>query len=447
MVHLCKMGKGLQKINFTIGEQGLTHYAGMVLIHSFCKSLDLKRFFQIYIPLSHRNTYYHSSELLLAHFYFTMAGLARLTNAQLLKHNGLIPAMVGLKHFPSDQALRRFIKGMTPQDLQLIRKAHQIIRDYLFLHPQTLTTAIADMDSTVLTVYGHHEKAEVGYNTYKRGRRSYHPLLAFESHLQMSLSGELRPGNLSDRSKGVIPFVGSFLDKIPGTIAASRTRVRADSGFCSWPMIEFLEGKRVGYVIVARVTKPMRAMLPGLRYRVFNHEEQFAVATFIYHPQGWKIPHQFISIRHQLPPEGQDPDRHLLEVDRFDYHVLVSNLDLHPEFAWHFYSDRANLENRIKELKYDFSLNQIPTRSFLANEVQMELLLMEYDLFRCFQILCLPPEYQNKTLDTIRDKILMLPAKLVSSGHSHTLKLPAGTADIKLFNLISENIKKVKALI
>jgi hypothetical protein len=418
----------------------------MSLIHSLCKSLDLKRFFQIYIPLSHRNTYYHTSELLLAHFYFTLAGLARLSNAQLLKYNGLIPAIVGLNHFPSDNALRRFIKGMTPRDLQLLKKAHQHIRNYLFLYPQSLTSAIVDMDSTVLTVYGHQEKAEVGYNTYKRGRRSYHPLVAFESHLQMSLSGELRPGNLSDRSKEVLPFVGSILDKLPSTIAASRTRIRADSGFCSWPMIEFLEGKRVGYVIVARVTQPIRFKLPGLRYRIFNHAEQFAVAEFTYQPQGWKIPHQFIAIRRKLPPDGQNPDRHLLRVDRFDYHVLVSNLEIQPEFIWHFYSDRANLENRIKELKYDFSLNQIPTRSFLANEVQMQLLLMEYDLFRCFQILCLPQEYQNKTLETIRNKILMLPAKLVSHGHSNTLKLPKGIVDINLFKSIEKNIKKVKPL-
>lgn len=440
------MGKGLQKINYTVGEPGLTHYAGVSLIHSFCKSLGLKRFFQRYIPLSHRNRYYHTSELLLAHFYFTLAGLVRLSNAHLLKYNGLIPAIVGLDHFPSDNALRRFIKGMTPNDLQLIKKAHQTIRNYLFLYPQPITSAIVDMDSTVLTVYGHHEKAEVGYNTYKRGRRSYHPLLAFESHLQMSLSGKLRPGNLSDRSKEVIPFVESILNQLPATIASSRTRIRADSGFCSWPMIEFLEGNRVGYAIVARVTQPMRSLLPGLQYRIFNHMEQFAVAEFAYHPQGWKVPHKFIAIQHQLPPEGQQPDRHLLQVDRFDYHVLVSNLEIQPEFVWHFYSNRANLENRIKELKYDFSLNQIPTRSFLANEVQLELLLLEYDLFRCFQLLCLPPQYQNKTLDTIRNKILMLPAKLVSHSHCNTLKLPSGIVDISLFKLIEKNIGKVKPL-
>jgi hypothetical protein len=37
---------------------------------------------------------------------------------------------------------------------------------------------ILDWDSTVQTKYGHQEGAAVGYNPQKRGRRSFHPLLA-----------------------------------------------------------------------------------------------------------------------------------------------------------------------------------------------------------------------------------------------------------------------------
>ncbi len=46
------------------------------------------------------------------------------------------------------------------------------------------TRAIFDLDSTVLTVYGRQERAEVGYNPEKRGRPSYLPLLCFEGNMQ-----------------------------------------------------------------------------------------------------------------------------------------------------------------------------------------------------------------------------------------------------------------------
>jgi len=36
-----------------------------------------------------------------------------------------------------------------------------------------------NLDSTILTRYGHQEGAHKGYNPHKKGRPSHHPLLAF----------------------------------------------------------------------------------------------------------------------------------------------------------------------------------------------------------------------------------------------------------------------------
>jgi hypothetical protein len=441
------MGKGLQKIMFSVGDHGITHYGGLVLFHQFCKSLRLKRYFQQSLRLSHRPTHFHSSELLLAHFYLTLAGISRLNHTSLLRHNGLIPPLLGLSRFPTDNTLRNFLRGFTAQDMDQLHKAHDVLRHRMLSHPHLLSTAIVDCDSTVLTVYGHQEQAEVGYNPAKRGRRSYRPLLAFESHLKTSLMGQLRPGNLSDRDKDVVPFVKAALEKLPSVIATSRIRVRTDSGFYGWPLIRFLDGEKIGYAIVAQCTKPIQNLLPGLPYRLFNRQEQLSCARFSYQPHDWKQPHPFIAIRHRLPPEGQAPDRKLLTIDRFDYHVIVSPLDMESEAVWHFYRGRADLENRIKELKMDFFLTNIPTRTFIANQVQLQLLMMEYDLFRWFQVLCLPPSHQNKTLETIRRDLLLLPARLISSGHKNILRLPEGLTDQPLFNSVFSKAGKVKPLI
>lgn len=441
------MGKGIQKINITVEKQGLTHYAGMVLLHQFCKSLALKRYLQQYVKLSHRPTHFHSSELILAHFYFTMAGLERLSHTPLLRYNGLIPPLVGLSRFPSSNTLRNFLKGFTSQDLEQLSKAHDFVRSRIMITPHLLSTAIVDFDSTVLTVYGQHEKASKGYNPVKRGRRSYRPLFAFESHLKTSLLGDLRPGNLSDRAEDVIPFIQTALDKLPTTIARSRTRIRADSGFYSWKTIHFLDGEEIGYAIVAKCTKPIQYKLPGLRYRSFNQHSHLSCARFFYTPLGWEQEHKFIAIRRLLPPEGQEPDRKLLVIDRFDYDVLVSNLDLDPESIWYFYRGRADLENRIKELKADFFLTKIPTRTFVANQAHLQLLLLEYDLFRWFQLFCLPPSHQDKTLERLRKDLFLLPARLTSSGHKNILKLPKGLTDAPLFKQVLSKAAKVKPLI
>ncbi len=45
-----------------------------------------------------------------------------------------------------------------------------------------------DIDSTVRGVYGKQEGAEKGFNSIKKGQRSYHPLLTFVSETNERLA-------------------------------------------------------------------------------------------------------------------------------------------------------------------------------------------------------------------------------------------------------------------
>lgn len=441
------MGKGLQKIHFTFREKGLTFLGGFPVIHQFAKSLNLKRFFQRYLNLSHRNNYFHWSDLLLSHFYYTMAGMERLDHLTSIKNNGLIPELTGLPQLPGTRAMRDFILTMTPEDLTQIERAHDIIRARIFQYPHILTSATLNFDSSVLTVYGNQELAEVGYNPFKHGRKSYHPVFGFENHLRISLNGELRSGKKTNKSE-VIPFIETALQKIPSTIAISRTRIRADAGFYCWPTIQFLDGNGYHFVIVAQVTPPIKFRLPGLRYRIFNHSEKLAIAEFQYQPQGWKKAFRFIGMRYPLPSESERSQRTLLKIDRYEYHVFVTNLDLAPEHVWYFYNVRAAVETYgIKELKTDFFLSKIPTRKFLANQAHLKLLLLDYDLFRWFQMLCLPEQFQRKTLKWVRRNILVAPGKFTTPGHKNILKFQKDHPNKKLLKQIYHNAQKVRSLL
>lgn len=440
------MGKGLQKIHFTFGEKGLTFLAGFPIIYQFAKSLNLKRFYQTYLHLSHRNTYFHWSDLLLSHFYYTIAGVERLDHLTSMRFNGLIPELTGLPKLPGTRAMRDFILNMTQEDLAQIERVHDIIRQKIFRYPNIITSATVDFDSSVLTVYGNQELAEVGYNPYKHGRKSYHPLFGFESHLGTSLIGELRPGKQKDK-ESVIPFIKAALDKTPSTIAVSRTRARADAGFYCWQTVRFLDENHYGFVIVAQVTRPIKLRLPGLRYRIFNHQCKLAITEFRYQPHGWKKAYRFVVMRYQLLPEPETSQRTLFKTDRYEYHVFVTNLDLGPEYVWYFYNDRAAVEIDIKELKMDFFMSKIPTRKFLANQVHFKLLLLDYDLFRWFQMLCLPEQLQSKTLKWIRRNILVAPGKFTTPGHKNILKFQRNHPNEKLLRQIYQKAQKVRSLL
>lgn len=83
------------------------------------------------------------------------------------------------------------------------------------------------------------------------------------------------------------------------------------------------------------------------------------------------------------------------------------------------------MELLIKQLKGDYALGSIPTRHFFANATYFHLLLLAYNLVNWFKRLCLPPEFQAATLQTLRSKILLMPAQLRRVGNRPSLALPA----------------------
>jgi hypothetical protein len=98
---------------------------------------------------------------------------------------------------------------------------------------------------------------------------------------------------------------------------------------------------------------------------------------------------------------------------------------LRPLHLWRFYNDRAGVALLIKQLKGDYAMGNIPTRHFFANETYFPLLLLAYNLVNWFKRLCLPPAFQNATLQTLRHQILLMPAQLRRADNRPSLALPA----------------------
>lgn len=433
------MAKGLRKLQIIVGEENLTHFGGIFLIHWFCKKLKLKRILQRGIQFNQRVGLYHPTDLILAIIYAIIAGIHRLSKTKILQGNGSFQKIVGFKSFPYASSLRRFLKRTNPQIISGINRIHDNLRLKMFYLPHPRTSILLDFDSTAVTVYGKHiEGAEVGYNPGKKGKRSYHPLVCFEYHTKDFWHGILRPGNVYT-SFGATQFLQECLAKIPPYIY--RIRIRADSGFFDHEFIEPLDEKGIGYVVVAKLTKTIKGKLPGLHYRKFK--KNWSVAEFCYTPYGWKKSHRFVVVRRKLPdkPQGQPT---LFTLERYSYQVFVTNLTLKPENIWYFYRARASIEVHIKELKQDFFLTKIPTNKLLANQMYFSLLLFAYNIVNWFKRLCLSKQLQKTTLETIRTDIFVLPAKLARSGSRNLLKIPKEYISTHMLNYIMQRIENLK---
>lgn len=395
----------------------------MWLIQRFCNKLGLRRLIQRHVRVGGRTGAYQPAELILALLYAIIMGLRRINKTDILQYNGAFLEMLGLKRFPDQSTLRRFLKRLSPKSIRQFARLHDSLRAYLFALPRQRTSLVFDLDSTVLIVYGRAEGARVGYNPKKPGRRSYHPLLCFEAGFQEFWHGSLRPGNAGAAS-GAVPFLKVCLAKAPSTIARSRMRFRMDSGFYGSPVIRFLEASGCGYVMVAREYRNIKARAQGCRFQQLRNGWEVAEFREKVHHKMQRL-QRFIVVRRPIPQDPQDAAQLTLFKDRrYAYHVLVTNLALSPWRVYRFYSLRATIEKNIREFVYDYPLGKIPTDTWIANVAFFQLVLFAADLVHWFKRLCLPPDYLTATLDTIRTDFIVLPARLVRESKRNVVKLP-----------------------
>jgi hypothetical protein len=432
------MPYGPKKIILTYDAKNLTHFGGVYLLHLFFKRIRLRRRMQRAINFRQRNNHYSVAETMLALIYPISLGFGRIETTHLLQHNGVFQYLTGLPAYPNPTTLRRFLSRMAPMALPRLRRLHDKLLSTMVLKPTPPTRIIFDMDSTVLVLYGKQELAEIGYNPKKRGRPSYHPLVCFNGLTKDYWHGELRPGNVHTAA-GVLAFLEASFAKAPSSV---KTKIiRADKGFFDHKTIEYLESHQALFAIVAKLTQPIKRKLSGLSYR--RYASGIETAEFLYQPAKWPKAYRFIVIR-RLIPEDPSEQLTLFTLGKYSYQVIVTNLKLTPLNTWKFYNRRAAVELIIKELKDDYPLAKIPTKSFAANEAFFHILLFSYNLINWLQRLCLSKEFQQMTLSTLRSRLLLIPGQLVRSDNKSILKLPANFLYKNVFHSAISKIEKIE---
>jgi hypothetical protein len=441
------MPKGPRKFHFSFDKTGLTRFGGLLLFQQFCKSLSLRHFLQLYVRWPHYPyKEYHPADLLLAHLFAIVAGIGRIEDTQCLIHNGLIPPILGLSNFPHRSTLRDFLWRFGPKELQGLQVAHDRLRGEFFSRLGLLYSAIVDADTTALITYGTQEGTAVGYIPKRRHRQpSYAPLISSEGRSGLSLGMELRAGDVHP-SRGAWAFLERILEKLPSTIASTRTRLRLDGAFYDRRLIQSLDQERLGYVVVAKMTKPLRQRMVAARYREFAHG--WEAAEFLYTPFRWNEEHRFVAVRRPAALEPEEVQKHLFTFKRYTYHrALVTGLELSPPAVWRFYCDRGFQELLLREFKDSYAMAKIPTRSYFANATYMEMILWAYDLVLAFQFLCLPQEVQHWNISTLRRELWWLPAEWVKRGSRNVLGLPAKYPRQDLFLKIQKATSRVRPLV
>ncbi len=410
------MRRSPRNLQIACDHRGLTHFGGVYFFHEFLQVLQIRHFLSRNLRYPRRNRRYSLSQMILALVYPLVLGLDRLETASFLRSNGTFQYLTGLPNFPDPQTLRRFLH-QAPDSFreQMNGVNNRLLQTFIHL-PDHRSRLIFDLDSSVVTVFGRQENAEVGYNPRYRGKRSYNPLLCIEANSSYLWDTDLRPGNAGTWD-GSVELMATCFVNVPHDIR--ELRVRADAGFGFNPVLEILEARVAQYAVVARLTQAFKRLLPGLRYESVN--QQWEMADFAYRPHGWREARRFVVARRFIP--GEEAPTTLFTLGRYVYRAWVTNMDLQPAGVWHFYDGRAGMEPRICELREDFALRKIPTASFAANSLYLEIVRLAYNLVTAFQRNCLEESWQNLTLQKLRYKLFLLPGELTRPHNRPILRL------------------------
>jgi hypothetical protein len=305
--------------------------------------------------------------------------------------------------------------------------------------PQREEGYALDLDSTVFERYGKQEGSLKGHNPRKHGRPSHHPLLAVLSEAHFLLHGWLRSGNCGT-SRGVEEFLKEAL-----ALLGQRVKIRllrADSGFFDDKLLSFLEQRLLDYIVVAKLTPWVKRAAQGLAHWT-RLDDDYAVGEFRLKLHGWNVERRFVAIREQVRDGHDSVGRKLIDVPGYTFRIFVTSSDAAPEEIWRDYNRRADMENRIAELKHDLGADGFCLKQFFATEAAFRAVLLLFNLLSEFQRAVGLPVYREPA--TLRTQILTCGAVLGRAGRRMVLHLSQSWGGLKtriplLDNILNWNI-------
>jgi hypothetical protein len=123
---------------------------------------------------------------------------------------------------------------------------------------------------------------------------------------------------------------------------------------------------------------------------------------------------------------------------------IVTNLRRSSRKVVKFYNGRGTAEQWIKEGKNALKWTRLSCHDFADNQVRLQLFALAYNLGNFLRRLALPQGVKHWSLTTLREKLIKIGAKVVSSARYVVFQMAEVAVPRKLFQLILERIRRLR---
>jgi len=383
-------------------------------------------------------------------------GATSMTDITLLAHHGPV-----LGPEPSDTTVRRTLELADPRTLDKIARARAAVRAHIWAliaaRPAGfpwLTIAgkllagwlVIDLDATLITARSDKEGAAP---TFKMGY-GFHPLGAWCANTAESLAMLLRPGNAgSNTFADHAAVLTAAIRQIPARMR-SRLLVRVDGAGASHELISHLLSlctrRRAvlftsGWAITSADEQAIR-LLPATAWQaavdqdgVVQHDKHVAEITHLLsRAAGWPAGLRWI-VRRTRPSRRQA--RNLTAFERatgWRYSIIVTNIpdtgikdvpgSHHAQFIDVLHRQHAVVEDGVRTAK-SMGLRNLPSKTWAVNCGWVLAANLAADLAAWCRLLGLYDcdDLKDAEPDTLRYRLLSLPARLVRHARARVLKI------------------------
>src|SRR5680860_800598 len=153
-----------------------------------------------------------------------------------------------------------------------------LARNARWLEVSGLESITLDADSTVKSVCGNQQGAAKGFNTTRKGAKSYHPLLVFVSEMKLLYHTWFRTGS-AYTANGIVDFLKEVEASLPENI--TKVFFRADSGFFSGKLFNLLESFGWDYLVKVKL-KNLAVLLKKQEWEVIDKQKDIAICAVSY---------------------------------------------------------------------------------------------------------------------------------------------------------------------
>jgi hypothetical protein len=421
-------------------DKRVSGWGGLVVVQRFLDRLGVRELLRRCLPDGRTSpNQVPVADIALALMACVLTGGRRFAHVERLRCDEVVRAILGIARMPSAMTLTRYFGGFVRSQVECVGQVlGRFVVDRLRC---PMLGMVLDLDSTVVERFGTQEGSLKGHNPRRHGRPSHHPLLAMLAEAKVVLNAWLRSGNAGS-ARGVCAFLAETLALLPDSFRLYA--LRADSGFFVAEFLGFLEERSLPYAVVVRMTRHVQRELVGLTsWRPFG--EGLCVAELNYQAPTWKKARRVVVVREELKERPDARGRRLIDVPGYTFHAVVTTLPHSPEDVWRFYNDRADCENRIKELKDDFGADGFCLQSFDGTEAVFRLNCFLFNLLADFKRNTTGDEAPR--LSTLRTSLLVVGAILGGRDRRPVLRLGLRGRWRKAFQQLLDRIDDLAATV